>query len=179
MTPIVPDTKNWTWVIDKPCPECGYFVGDLDPEFVPDIIRENALGWKEALSAPDVKIRAREDRWSTLEYGAHVRDVFRIFAERFRLILAEQDPLFANWDQDATAVEQHYDEQDPFVVTQEVLAASEELALLIELIPAGAWTRTGRRSDGTTLTLEDWVRYFTHDPLHHLWDVTGIGRPAN
>jgi len=22
--PITPDTKDWTWVLDKPCPECGY-----------------------------------------------------------------------------------------------------------------------------------------------------------
>jgi hypothetical protein len=20
---IVPDTKDWTWVLDRPCPECG------------------------------------------------------------------------------------------------------------------------------------------------------------
>ena len=22
--PITPDTKDWTWVLDRPCPECGY-----------------------------------------------------------------------------------------------------------------------------------------------------------
>ena len=22
--PIVPDTKDWTWVLDRPCEECGF-----------------------------------------------------------------------------------------------------------------------------------------------------------
>jgi hypothetical protein len=22
--PIVPDTKDWTWVLERPCPECGF-----------------------------------------------------------------------------------------------------------------------------------------------------------
>ena len=21
---IEPDTKDWTWVLDRPCPECGF-----------------------------------------------------------------------------------------------------------------------------------------------------------
>ncbi|PVY29285.1 hypothetical protein C7458_10631 [Williamsia muralis] len=21
---IVPDTKNWTWVLERPCPDCGF-----------------------------------------------------------------------------------------------------------------------------------------------------------
>jgi hypothetical protein len=28
---IIPDTKDWTWVLDRPCPECGldtYFIHD-------------------------------------------------------------------------------------------------------------------------------------------------------
>ena len=54
--------------------------------------------------------------WSALEYGCHVRDVFRRFDERLHLMLSETDPLFANWDQDATAVEDDYAGQDPVVV---------------------------------------------------------------
>src|SRR4051794_791858 len=22
--PVEPDTKDWTWVLDRPCPECGF-----------------------------------------------------------------------------------------------------------------------------------------------------------
>jgi hypothetical protein len=44
-----------------------------------------------------------------------------------------------------------------------------------------AWGRTGTRSDGARSTVESFARYFIHDPVHHLYDVTGkpaaIGRP--
>ena len=51
--------------------------------------------------------------WSALEYGCHIRDVHRIFNDRVRLMLTEDEPRFANWDQDATAIEDDYGSQDP------------------------------------------------------------------
>jgi len=50
--------------------------------------------------------------WSTQEYGCHVRDVHRIFAERVRLMLTQDEPRFPNWDQDETAVTDDYASQD-------------------------------------------------------------------
>ncbi len=41
------------------------------------------------------------------------RDVFVVFDQRLALMLAEDDPLFASWDQDATALESRYELQDP------------------------------------------------------------------
>ena len=35
------------------------------------------------------------------------------------------------------------------------------------------WPRTGPRSDGARFTVETFARYFVHDPVHHLYDVTG------
>ena len=35
------------------------------------------------------------------------------------------------------------------------------------------WQRTGARSDGARFTVETFARYFIHDPVHHLYDVTG------
>ena len=63
--------------------------------------------------------------WSPLEYACHVRDVHRVFGERVRLMLAEDDPLFANWDQDETALAERYGEQDPAAVADELVEAAE------------------------------------------------------
>ena len=35
------------------------------------------------------------------------------------------------------------------------------------------WQRPGRRSDGATFTVDTFSRYMVHDPIHHLYDVTG------
>jgi hypothetical protein len=174
--PIVPETKSWTWVLERPCPECGFDATALEYERIPGLLRDNATRWPAVLERPDVRDRPDDSTWSVLEYSAHVRDVFRIFLDRFRLMLERDDPAFANWDQDATAVDDHYGEQDPSVVAREISAAAEPLAVLLESVPVDARGRTGRRSDGASFTVESLARYFIHDPVHHLWDVGG--RPA-
>ena len=40
-------------------------------------------------------------------------------------------------------------------------------------VAAQVWGRTGIRSDGAAFTVDTFARYFLHDPVHHLWDVTG------
>jgi hypothetical protein len=61
--------------------------------------------------------------WSPLEYGAHVRDVYRLFDARLVQMLTEDTPSFANWDQDETAIKERYSEQDPELVADELEAA--------------------------------------------------------
>lgn len=169
---ILPDTKNWTWVLERACPECGLDTTHVRFAELPALIRDNAAAWPTVLERTDVRVRPDAQTWSPLEYAAHVRDVFRIFSVRLQLVLDEDDPAFANWDQDATAVEERYGEQEPAVVSAELVAAATALAEAFERVPAEALGRTGLRSDGARFTTETLGRYFIHDPVHHLWDVT-------
>ena len=170
---ITPDTKNWTWVLEKPCPECGFDASTFEATDVADMIRANAAAWPAVLERDDVRERPDESTWSKLEYAAHVRDVFRIYLYRLGLMLAEHDPLFPNWDQDATAVEERYNEQSPEVVSAELVADAAALADAFDTV--ADWGRPGRRSDGVSFTIETFAKYFIHDPIHHLWDVTKAG----
>jgi len=169
---IVPDTKNWTWVLERACPECGMDTSRFGFRDLPGLILANAAAWPAVLERADVRERPDPQTWSPLEYAAHVRDVFRIFDVRLRLVLDEDDPAFENWDQDATALEERYGEQDPKRVSAELVEAATVLAAAFERVPDEALTRTGRRSDGARFTTETLGRYFIHDPVHHLWDVT-------
>lgn len=168
---IVPDTKNWTWVLERMCPECGFDSSSTAAVDVPRLTRENAAAWPAVLARPNVAERPDAETWSTLEYSAHVRDVFRIFRTRLALMLAEDDPAFENWDQDATAIAERYNEQDPAVVSAELRAAGEAFAALLEQVGDDQWQRTGRRGDGSVFTIDTLARYFIHDPVHHLYDV--------
>jgi len=100
-----------------------------------------------------------------------VRDVFRLFDERLRLMLTQDDPQFANWDQDATAIADRYDLEDPAVVSGELAAAAETIATDFDAVPDDAWGRPGRRSNGSVFTVETLGVYFLHDVVHHLHDV--------
>jgi hypothetical protein len=170
--PITPDAKDWTWVLERPCPECGFDARAFDQEQVGPMIRENAAWWQLLLARGDeIGTRPTDDQWSALEYACHVRDVFRLYDERLRLMLTEDDALFANWDQDATAVDERYGEQDPDRVAADLSAAAEDLATRFDGVQGAQWARPGRRSDGASFTVETFARYLVHDPIHHVHDV--------
>jgi hypothetical protein len=100
-----------------------------------------------------------------------VRDVYRIYDQRVSLMLEVDDPLFANWDQDVTAREDRYDEQDPPTVVSELVSHASQIADRLDGLSVHDWKRKGRRSDGASFTLDSISRYMVHDPIHHLWDV--------
>ena len=177
---IVPDNKDWTWVLDRRCPECGFLSVALPRDQIAPMIRANAQAWTDMLAGDPVRLRLRErdDRWSRLEYACHVRDVFRIFEERLRLMLTSDDPTFENWDQDRTAIEDHYGDQDPQTVSTELSRAAGGLATDFDQVEGAAWERRGTRSDGASFSVTTIGRYALHDVVHHLHDVAGNSATA-
>jgi hypothetical protein len=170
--PIVPDTKDWTWVLQRPCPECGFDARAVDRAEIAARLSTNALNWERVLERPDAGRRPRAGVWSRLEYACHVRDVHRIFEQRLRLMLAVDDPLFANWDQDEAAVTGAYVDQDPAVVSGELGVAAAVVARTYDEVAGGQWDRSGRRSNGSVFTVDTLGRYHLHDVEHHLHDVS-------
>jgi hypothetical protein len=168
---VVPDGKDWTWVLQRPCPECGLDTRSIDPRDVADLVRANAASWTAVLRRPDVRTRPAPGVWSTLEYACHVRDVFRLYDRRLRWMLTEDDPLYPDWDQDATAVEQRYAAQDPAAVAAALGEAAAVLAARFDGVRGEQWQRPGRRSDGARFSVATFARYLAHDPVHHLHDV--------
>ena len=174
---ITPDTKDWTWVLDRPCEECGFDARSFLAPAAPTAIRTNANAWQRLLDDGAIRPgRPDDSTWSTLEYACHVRDVYRRYLERVGLMLTEDDPLFPNWDQDESAVADRYDEQDPAQVVHQLKEAAEALADRLEHVTATEWERPGRRSDGASFTVATLTRYMVHDPIHHVWDVTNQQR---
>ena len=46
---IEPDTKDWTWVLERTCPDCGLTAGDLALSDLPDLLRRSTPLFGEAL----------------------------------------------------------------------------------------------------------------------------------
>lgn len=82
------------------------------------------------------------------------------------------DPQYPNWNQEATASEQKYSDQDPARVAAELLGCSERIAKRFEGVTGRQWERTESCSDGATFTVASFARYFLNDPVHHLHDFT-------
>ena len=168
---IIPDDKNWTWVLEKRCGDCGFDASSFDAASTGAALRDQVVRWVAVLSQSDVNVRPKPGVWSPLEYACHVRDVFRKFDERLALMLNEIDPAFENWDQDATAIEDRYDLQNAADVAKELQAAGISLADRFDSVVGEQWSRKGFRSDGSAFTVESIAKYLMHDPVHHLWDV--------
>lgn len=175
---LEPDTKDWTWVLDRPCGECGFDAGAFDRPAIPGAFRKNAQVWLSLLADPSAGERIRPDRWSTLEYACHVHDVHHVYHDRVALMLAEDDPEFDDWDQDRAAVEGRYSDQVPAIVGPTLVVAAYATSDLYASVPPLSWHRPGRRSNGSRFTVESLARYQLHDVVHHLHDVRHAARAA-
>lgn len=170
-----PDDKDWTWVLERPCPECGFDAGGLARAGIAPLVQRCAEAFGTALAAGDAALRPAPGVWSPLEYSCHVRDVCRRFDERLALMLTDDDPQFANWDQDETALADRYWAQQPALVSAELAEAASVVGGAFAAVRADSWGRPGRRSNGSVFTVDTLGRYFVHDLVHHAHD---IGRPV-
>jgi hypothetical protein len=171
--PIIPDEKDWTWVLSRPCPDCGFDASSVTPATVPGSIGNILPRWRAVLRRPDATERPDDATWSALEYSCHVRDVFSLFDQRLNLMLSQDGARFENWDQDATAVEKDYANADTAVVSADLTAEGEQVAASFARVQESQWGRTGLRSNGSEFTVLTLSQYFLHDVVHHLHDVDG------
>jgi hypothetical protein len=171
--PSTPDDADWTWVLEHPCPDCGFHPAATDVGDVPALLGDASQRYAAALVRDDVRARPAAGVWSPLEYVCHVRDVCDVMRGRLEQILAGGGEVvrFENWDQDATAVEQQYWRSDPEVVRREVTAAFEAAATAYALPSGTQWQWPALRSNGSPFTARTLALYFVHDIRHHLWDV--------
>ncbi|MFZ2015868.1 MAG: class I SAM-dependent methyltransferase [Nocardioides sp.] len=175
---IEPDAKDWTWVLERRCDECGLDASVVDRHDLPHAFRTNARVWLALLADPLAAERARPDRWSLLEYACHVHDVHQVFHDRVTSMLAEDTPHFADWDQDAAALEHDYAGQLPSIVGPTLVASAYAVGDLYASVPPLAWQLRGVRSNGSEFTIETLGRYHLHDVVHHLHDVRAAASAA-
>ena len=171
-----PDSKDWTWVLERPCPECHFDVASIDRNRLGALFRANAAAWRAILSRGSIVTRRPPSPdgtvvWSALEYGAHVRDVYQLFHDRVRDMLTKDGPTFRNWNQDRAAIEGRYQEEDPGRVAYRLAVTSGEVADIVDRIHGDQWDRTGARSDGSTFTVASLLDYLLHDVTHHVHDA--------
>ncbi|QKT07834.1 DinB family protein [Gordonia sp. X0973] len=168
------DNKDWSVFAQKRCDECGFDASTVPRAAIAATALGNAEDWSRFLRGPaeDVRARPEPNVWSALEYGAHVRDMTRLFTDRVEAILATDSPEFPGWDQEAAAIAARYDQMDPAIVAEEVSADTARLARVIDGIADDGWDRSGTR-DGRPFTAEYLLRYLLHDINHHWYDVAG------
>ncbi len=175
-----PEVKDWSWTLRRRCPECGLAASGVPVQEIADRLTNAAAEWVQVLTSnPAVTSRPSPRVWSTLEYGAHVRDVVDLFDARLAMMLVQDNPVFASWDGDEVAIADDYAAQDPGRVALELDSVIRALVARIRSLADSQLDRRGLRSDGTEFTVTSFLQYLLHDVIHHLWDVTGLQNPLN
>jgi hypothetical protein len=158
------------------CARCG-FVYDLARAEIVCRTRADAASFVERIAELDasaVRRRPARDVWSPLEYACHVRDILRIQRERLELIQRETNPSLTPMGRDERVIEERYNEQEPDVVTHEVVDAARSLAERLEALDAAGWERTATYNYPTAkLRSVEWIGAHTvHELQHHRLDIT-------
>ncbi|MFT4199988.1 DinB family protein [Gordonia sp. (in: high G+C Gram-positive bacteria)] len=174
------DTKDWSVFAQRRCEECGFDASAPSRDEIAPTLLDATADWATFLRGGDedeLRERRSPQVWSPLEYGAHVRDVIRLFTDRVGLVVSSDAPAFAGWDQEAAAVAARYNDQDPAIVAEEISADGERLGRLIDGMAEDDWERSGTR-DGQEFTADHLLRYLLHDVAHHRHDVEPVGEAA-
>lgn len=172
--PADSDVADWTWVLSRACPDCGFDAEAQAVEDVPDALRDSGPRYAARLGRPDARTRPRPGVWSPLEYACHARDVADVMRGRLEQILDGGGSVvtFANWDQDAAAVDGQYWRTDAATVAEQAMVSLAGAAAAYARPTDQQWEWPALRSNGSPFTARTLALYFLHDIRHHLWDVT-------
>ena len=174
---IIPDTKDWTWVLQRPCPECGFDTGGFAVEAVPGMILANAAAWQDALAGPHdpdgARARPEPGTWSPLEYACHLRDVLLVQRERVLAARRVDRPVFDPMGRDERVEHDGYAGQDSQDVARQLVDAAAMFANDLDRLTPADWDRTVMYSYPKRWERSlRWVAVHTlHEVYHHTMDI--------
>jgi hypothetical protein len=176
-------TPDWQREV---CDECKFDPSAFAPADLAEEIERVGSRYKAPLSrglpgedlGELVRTRPQPDVWSALECACHVRDVLGVLELRTRQTLVEDHPTYTVWDHEAAVDDDHYNDQDPAAVLEDLSTRATAYATALRSVPADGWDRTGERVDGVVFTVAGLGRFALHEGSHHLLDVGRALRAA-
>ena len=151
-----------------------------------DLARDGVIA---ALASIPVKVRALcanadgpaltrrvRDEWTAMETLRHFRDVVQVYGVRFKWMILDDDPLLANYDEDAWAANTTDGPGDVDAVVCEIEAYRAETVRLLRALPDDAWARSGRHDTLGRVVLEPYVRHeLAHEEQHLVQLARALG----
>jgi hypothetical protein len=123
----------------------------------------------EGISAPRLKERLQEGKWSPFEQMAHLLSYQEHFSGRIDRILKENDPAF----------ERYIAENDPRfgsclelalpILRENLVQGREAMTRKCEELPEDAIGRTALHPRFGSLRLSEWLEFFLLHEAHHLY----------
>jgi DinB superfamily len=119
------------------------------------------------LSRETLGSRPASGKWAAVEIGCHLRDIERVYAERFTKMAFGERPSFWMLDNDAAADRLGYRDADWTATVKEFKRLREDTVSLLRALPHASWRRTGLHPKRGELTIEELARVLAdHDRKH-------------
>ena len=160
------------------CDECGLVSASIPVADIPNALVALGPIYRARLDADPARLRARPspEVWSALEYACHVRDVLEVQRGRLLLALAEDRPTFIPMGRDERVTRDHYNDQDPLMVADELETAATAIGTEFAELSPEQWERTGIYNWPTSSERSMvWLgRHTIHEGSHHLRDIDAV-----
>jgi hypothetical protein len=177
--------EGWQWAraqTDR-CPQCGYHPAALERSALGSQLTESAEEWRTFLvHADDASLRTipAPGIFSAVQYGAHVRDILRVYGDRILIMLEEDDPVFPQFNPDESAWD-GYNRLDPEELADDIDAQARRLSAILGGLQPAQWSLTMVRDGGSDgvykFTVAGLASYAVHEAHHHLLDANGTLPP--
>jgi uncharacterized damage-inducible protein DinB len=108
------------------------------------------------------------EKWSMLEIACHLRDVERLFLERYAKMASQDRPALRVIDQDALAAALQYGQDDPAVALGEFRALRAETVALLSALAHQSWQRIGVHPKRGEFSIAAQADLHGHHDANHL-----------
>jgi uncharacterized damage-inducible protein DinB len=128
----------------------------------------------EVAGVPDVILRQRpsEGEWSIKEVVGHLRDMAEVWHRRIYSTWSLTDPVFANFDGEASVKERNYQDADLAGVIEDM---RRWRAKTIDVLKnAVDWTRLGQHPGMGRRTLKQFGEFMVNHEAEHLASIRTI-----
>jgi hypothetical protein len=178
--------EGWQWAraqTDR-CPQCGHHPAAMERTALGTQLLESADAWREFLTgAEETYLRTipAPGIFSPVQYGAHVRDILRVYGDRIVIMLDENDPVFPQFNPDES-VWDSYNRLGRDELADDLEAQARRLATILDGLEPAQWSLTMIRDGGTdgvySFTVAGLASYAVHEAHHHLLDANGTLPPT-
>lgn len=169
---------------DGSLPQCGHHPAVTERDALGAELVESADSWRSFLmEADDSYLRTvpAPGIFSPLQYGAHVRDILRVYGDRIVIMLEEDDPVFSQFNPDE-GVWASYNRLGREELAEDLGGQAQRLATIFDDLEPEQWSRTMIRNGGAdgvyTFTVAGLASYAVHETHHHLLDADGTLPPT-
>jgi hypothetical protein len=173
--------EGWQWprIQNEPCPQCGFNPAAMPPQTLGEVAVGLGSGWREFLvQADDDYLRTIPEPGvnSPLQYGAHVRDILRVYGERMVLAVEQDNPVVPIFNP-PQEVWQEYNRLGAEELAEDIEARAGRLAEIVDGMDPSAWSRIVINDRGQygvySFTVAGLARNAVHEAHHHLLDAKG------